>query len=562
MLKHLRGKILHVDLSTKTREIIEPDPKLYQQYLGGRGLAQVYYSAFAARDYTYPGMPLLLFAGALAGSGASASDFASLMTKSPASGTMSAWPVAEWGRKLRSAGVDGLIISGRSNRPCGIRLKKKEVFIEDASDYAGFSFGELSSALGKKEGLACIGKASENSVLFSCPVFDGKVTGRGGLGLVWASKNLKYLIVEEGEVEDSGISGAVESANQDVLRLLMASPVLTGEYGIGTFGDAALLDLVNAKSFLPSCFHTRTCYREIEKINAPAFHRKYKPSKHSCRNCPVGCGYADSEGRSFPDYEAIAGFGALLDNPDMESILAAHTLCNDEGLESLGAASVLAFYLKQKRMSLSAGDLPRWIEKIIRCEEEGYLLAKGTFRYALSSGMEDQSLTVKGMDLPLFDPRGAFGLALSYATGPMGPSIHTAFPLSHELLRKPFATDRFSWDMKAKMLVISEDTHAAAHCLGVCTWALLSASLEEYSRVFNAVYETEVTAQDLLRIGGTVFRGERFMNQACGIGGREDALPEFYFQQEDGGVQSDSVSPLHKKDFLDNLEIYNRIRGG
>ena len=558
-MKGICGKILHVDLSTGTKEIIEPDLKLYQQYLGGRGLAQVYYSGSAAKDYTHPQMPLLLFAGALAGTGAVASDFATLMTKSSVSGMISAWPVPEWGRKLKSIGFDGLIITGRADHLCGIRLKETGVSIEEASDFSGFSFRELSGALDVKEGLACIGKASENNVLFSSPVFDGRVLGRGGTGLVWASKNLKYLILEEGTLNTGAKAKAMESANQDVLRLIMASPVLTGEYGISNFGDAALLDLVNAKSFLPSSFYSRTCFKEIEKINAPAFHRQYKPLKHSCQNCPEGCGFKTVDGKPFPDYEVLAGFGALLDNVDQESILAACILCHDEGLEPLATASVLAFYLKQKK--ISAINLLQWIEKIIRCEEEGYLLAKGTWRFALSTGTEDEARIVKGMDLPLFDPRGAYGLALSYVTGTMGPSTHTAFPLSHELLRKPFATNRFSWDMKARMLVISEDTHAVAHALGICPWVLLAASLEEYARVFTAAFEMETTAQDLLKIGERIFKGERFINRACGIGAREDILPEFFFKEKGSSHLEDSTPPLNKEKFLKALETYNQIRG-
>ena len=541
-----------------TREIIEPDQKLYQQYLGGRGLAQVYYSASATKDCTHPQMPLLLFAGALAGSGAKASDFATLMTRSPVSGTVSAWPVPEWGRKLKSLDFDGLMITGKADHLCGIRVGETGISIEEASDFSGFSFKEISGALGVKEGLASIGKASENNVLFSSPVFDGRVTGRGGGGLVWASKNLKYLILEEGSRGNRADSQAMESANQDVLRLIMASPVLTGEYGIGNFGDAALLDLVNAKSFLPSSFYTKTRFKEIEKINAPAFHRAYRPLKHSCRNCPVGCGFETADGKPFPDYEAIAGFGALLDNVDQESILAASGLCHDEGLEPLAAASVLAFYLKQQK--ISAENVPLWIEKIIRCEDEGYLLAKGTWRYALSTGTEDEARIVKHLDLPLFDPRGSCGLALSYVTGTMGPSTHTSYPLSHELLRKPFATNRFSWDMKARMLVISEDSHAAAHALGICPWVLMGASLEEYAKVFTAAFEAETTAQDLLKIGERIFKGERLINRACGISAREDILPEFFFKEKGGSGFSDSVPPLNKEEFLKALQTYNQIR--
>ena len=61
-------------------------------------------------------------------------------------------------------------------------------------------------------------------------------------------------------------------------------------------------------------------------------------------------------------------------------------------------------------------------------------------------------MSVKGLELPAYDPRGAYGMALAYCTSNRGGCHLRAYPISHEILRKPVATDRFSFDGKARII--------------------------------------------------------------------------------------------------------------
>ena len=62
-----------------------------------------------------------------------------------------------------------------------------------------------------------------------------------------------------------------------------------------------------------------------------------------------------------------------------------------------------------------------------------------------------------------------------------------AYPIAHEILRKPVATDRFSFAGKARIIKLAEDLGAVVDSIGACKFAFLAASLEEYARGFAAV---------------------------------------------------------------------------
>jgi len=91
-------------------------------------------------------------------------------------------------------------------------------------------------------------------------------------------------------------------------------------------------------------------------------------------------------------------------------------------------------------------------------------------------------MAVKGMELPAYDPRGAYGMALGYALSTRGGCHLRAYPISHEIFRKPVATDRFSFSGKARIIKIAEDLNAVVDSLIACKFTFFAAGLEEKKR--------------------------------------------------------------------------------
>jgi len=192
---------------------------------------------------------------------------------------------------------------------------------------------------------------------------------------------------------------------------------------------------------------------------------------------------------------------------------------------------------------------------------EGAELGQGSARYAREKGKPQSSISVKSQELSAYDPRGALGMALSFAVSTRGACHLRAYPISHEILRKPVATDRFSFLGKARMIKIGEDTNAVADSLTACKFMFFAASLEEYAQVFSAVTGMETTGQDLLKKGEVICTNERAMNRANGFTKDDDDLPERFFTEQGSSDAALSVKPIDREAFLKARDAYYTIRG-
>jgi aldehyde:ferredoxin oxidoreductase len=191
---------------------------------------------------------------------------------------------------------------------------------------------------------------------------------------------------------------------------------------------------------------------------------------------------------------------------------------------------------------------------------DGKLLASGSALYAASIGKPQLSMSVKGLELPAYDPRGAYGMALAYCTSNRGGCHLRAYPISHEILRKPVATDRFSFDGKARIIAIAEDTNAAIDSLVACKFSFFGASLEEYAGLVTAVTGVHYTPQALKEIGRNIYLTERFYNCENGFSAAADILPERFFAEAGSSGEGIGIAALDKARFEQELQKYYRIR--
>jgi aldehyde:ferredoxin oxidoreductase len=170
-------------------------------------------------------------------------------------------------------------------------------------------------------------------------------------------------------------------------------------------------------------------------------------------------------------------------------------------------------------------------------------------------------MSVKGLELPAYDPRGAYGMSLAYALSTRGGCHLRAYPVSHEILRKPVATDRFTFSGKARIIKIAEDQNAVVDSLTACKFIFFAASLEEYAKAYSAVTGEETTAQDLLKTGERIYYQERIINSLNGFTAEEDDLPRRFFTEAGSSGNAMEIKPIDRDAFLAARARYYRIRG-
>jgi aldehyde:ferredoxin oxidoreductase len=262
-----------------------------------------------------------------------------------------------------------------------------------------------------------------------------------------------------------------------------------------------------------------------------------------------------------PEYETVSHFGALNNIDNLAAIVTSNDICNNLGLDTITAAATLSAWGEIRGRFPTADEIPLLLEDMALCRGEGRLLSLGSRRVAEQMGHPELSMSVKSLELPAYDPRGAYGMALAYCTSSRGGCHLRSYPISHEILRKPVPTDRFSFSGKARIITIAEDSNAAVDSLVACKFSFFGASLEEYAELLTAATGISYSPQRLKEIGRRIVLTERYYNCANGFSRRDDILPGRFFSEAGSSGDGINIPPIDRGRFDEELDKYYRIRG-
>jgi aldehyde:ferredoxin oxidoreductase len=508
-------------------------------------------------------MPLIFAVGPLCGTSAPTAARLSVISRSPLTGTI--YDCSAGGRfawRLKAAGLDCLAITGKSPEPVVLAIRSDTVEILPAGHLWGKAIPFTVNTLKERGSVAAIGPAGENGVPFANIMMgEGNSVGRGGLGAVMGAKNLKGVVVDGDRVTAIADPVLFDKARQDVMRLFKASPVIFGPLGIAEFGTPVLVDLMAQRRMAPTENFSKTFFEHSANYSGPAIKEAFGARKDGCYGCPIQCKKSAKQGGHLPEYETVSHFGALNKVDDLRAIVESNRVCNDLGLDTITAAATLAAWGEIRGQFPTAELIPGLLEDMALRRGEGELLALGSRRLAETMGRPELSMSVKSLELPAYDPRGAYGMALAYCTSNRGGCHLRAYPISHEILRKPVPTDRFSFSGKARIITIAEDTNAAVDSLVACKFSFFGASLEEYAELLTATTGIEYSPQRLKEIGRRICLTERFYNCVNGFSRRDDCLPERFFSEPGTSGDGIDILPIDRQRFEEELDKYYRIRG-
>jgi aldehyde:ferredoxin oxidoreductase len=315
---------------------------------------------------------------------------------------------------------------------------------------------------------------------------------------------------------------------------------------------------------MPTANFRRTHFPAARNMNAPAYKRRYATKRAGCQGCHILCKKIGRDGDALthiPEFETMSHFSALIENEELDVVARANALCNELAMDTISAGATLACYAEIENEKLPPERVLPLLEDIGHGRGIGRELGQGSYRYAESRGRVETSMSVKKQELAGYDPRGAYGMALAYATSTRGGCHLRAYPISHEILRKPVATNRFSFAGKARIIKIAEDANAVVDSLTACKFVFFASSLEEYAKAYTAVTGAEMTAQDLLQIGERIYYQERMMNARNGFAAADDDLPARFFTEPGSSGNAIDIPPIDRAAFLEARANYYRVRG-
>lgn len=541
--------IIHLDLDSGRAKAMDAGVDADTGFPGGKGLALQALGAVENSSWNAPEAVVAVMAGALAGTMFPMACFASMAAVSPVTGRVMTTELGgRFGSCLAKSGFAGLTVRGRANTPVGIRIGHYGVKIEDADGLWTKNNFDTAVLVPGQDSILSIGPGGENLSPMAGVVLDGRLNaGRGGIGACLGAKNIKYIAIDPGESASVAHRGKLAQVRKNVLRLTRASSVLTGPLGFSGYSTAALVDLAQSRSMLPTDNFSKTAFVHEQDIGPYQLKKKFAKTGWGCKGCHVRCLMVSRSGHVLPDCDSLAGFTALIGNKDLGLAIKAHEQCLALGLDPVQAAAVFAGMLaRDKKLKPAA-----LLEVLDDFSKAGPDSPPPAPPYA-----------VKNLALPGLDPRGAMGLALAYALTPSGPDYRQAMPISYEILRKPVALDRFSFSAKARAVKTSEDVLAAASCLGVCPFFVLGGGgLQEMALGFTAITGRDMDAGTLARIGERACYLERMLNHCLGWDGVGDNLPDVFFTAPGTDGDSFQVPPVDRDKFMAARSGYYRIRG-
>jgi aldehyde:ferredoxin oxidoreductase len=212
------GKFLDIDLSTGSIEETRFPDKTLREYIGGRGLAaRILWDRLGRKWETVNPLAAASILTVLTGplTGYFPGTKVCISGKSPQSnGVIGSTIAGEFGIDLKCAGYDGLIITGKSERPCYISICDDDIEIKDASPIWGkkardtVRFLVSESVKNAKDARPRHGEVIEPSMLYIGPAGENvtrvaavvskyaHAAGYGGYGGVMGSKNLKAIVAK------------------------------------------------------------------------------------------------------------------------------------------------------------------------------------------------------------------------------------------------------------------------------------------------------------------------------------------------------------------------------
>jgi aldehyde:ferredoxin oxidoreductase len=573
------GKILRVDLTESkisTEPLKEDDLK---KYVGGSGLASriIYNELDKSIRPLSPDNILVFMTGPLTGTASPSCGRYCVCTKSPLTGLWAeAHAAGFWGPELKFAGYDGIIVEGVSNQPVFLSVIDGQAELRDASCLWGKDTYRTEELLKKELGdtsvrVASIGQAGEQGVLFASIMNDyGRAAGRCGVGTVMGSKKLKAIAVRGTEVKV--ISAAKnEMLNEFLRRIYVTIRSHPTAQIYASYGTDGIMSMMHEYGDVPIKYFTRGSWLQgVEKICGEAMAKSILKKQWACYRCIIACGRhvtvhasdAEREGAG-PEYETCASLGSLCMNSDLNVIAEGNELCNRYGMDTISAGSVIAFAMEcYEKGLISAEDTGginlQWgdrkaiiglLNKIGMNTEFGAILAKGVREACkkIGKGSHDFALHVKGLEMPMHDPRAFKGLGLQYATSHRGAChlrglvyhIEQGERIPDIGIHKRY--ERQTTDDKAFPVMAVQNWHDVLDSLIMCKFAVVPPA--SVLSMLNMVTGWEMKLDELIKVGERTYNLKRVFNLRCGATRSDDTLPKRFLEEPlaDGGSKGEVV---------------------
>jgi aldehyde:ferredoxin oxidoreductase len=537
------GKCLYIDLSSKKVEFKETEKKLIENFIGAKGMGFALLNRLNPSPEPFDAAnPLIFINGPFTGTKIQTSARTTLVTRSPLTGgAQDSHCGGSFGPRLKFAGYDYLYITGKSDKPVYLYINEGKIEFKDASEFWGKGIFHTNDELLKKHPgtdprVACIGPAGENLSNISCIGVDKhRQYGRGGVGAVMGSKNLKAIVV------DGNIP--VKYFNEEEFNLLNknATKEILDKPGIKFRRLKGTMKCVRGcqeNEILPVKNWQKVQYEDFEKISSETTRETLNWEDTGCFSCAIRCSkWARWDGHEIegPEYETAAFLGSGCEINNIKDVAWGNEICNDLGLDTISAGGTVGFAMecfekgllpKESNLNWGNAEAQRELLKQMAYRKGlGEIFADGSKQAAikLDKGSMDYAIQINGMELSGINPKGSLTMGVAMAVADF--ASHTRLWIAEQEMGPEFKIEDILPAVQGGI-----DTTNVRNSLVVCDFVPLG--LDTFAEILNAATGSKHTGDSLLKIGTRITHLSRSYNVRNGRTSKEDTLPARFFDEE------------------------------
>ena len=588
-----------MDISATDIAIKPVSDEMKQIFVGGKGfdLWLLWHAVTGKTQWKDPENAICMASGPMGGTPSYPGSGKSIVTSlSPLTGSVIDSNVGGYfGPYLKFSGFDALEIQGLASREVVIYIDgiSETVTIFEAEGLPEDAY-ETSSVLtrhfGKEKprGISVVstGPGAKNSLMGCLNVtwYDPKrkrarykQAGRGGLGTVFAHKNIKAVVVRWDTVsmdtnnpaDKETLKTVAKSYSREIVEL---DPKQNEMAKIGT---THLVPIMNDFDLLPTHNFKFGQHKMAGLIGKEVYKDLFDPGFDGCwMGCTVACSHGVKDFVPLtgpykgikvfvdgPEYETIAGCGSNLGIFDPFTIVEINFYCDAYGLDTISVGTTMAFAMECFEMGLinksHTGGLDlhfgnrdaalELLHQMARGEGFGTVLGQGVRRmkklFASEFGadaqiLQDIGMESKGLEFSEYMTKESLAQQGGYGMALKGPQHDEAWLIFLDMVHNYMPT----FEQKAEALhwfpmfrtwfglcglcklpwndIVPEDnkdTAEPAKVIKHMTW---------YAQYFGAVTGRNVVPEDLITISEAVYNFQRIFNLKMGFGTRaQDILP-------------------------------------
>jgi len=462
-----------------------------------------------------------------------------------------------------------IVFQGQLSKPGYITIEDDKISFHDAAHLWGRGSHETEGILAKKYGydysIMSIGQAGENLSNMACINSDYyRQAGRGGIGAVMGSKKIKAILIK-------GTGGVkvpdIKKCTDRIIEIMHEDVMSEDNEFVYTDGTTAFLEACNDGGILPYKNFSDTTDENWTKYNGEVL-LKFRKGKRGCGSCGLGCGnYIEVDDTIIegPEYESIsvAGPQACITNP--RHILKFNQVCDDYGLDTIstGDSIVWAMEMTEKGIydfGIKFGDEEKMIQMIkdiaLRKGDAAYL-TDGVKKASEKLGGTDFAMQCKGLEYPQYEPRGSWGMSMSYAVSDRGACHMRAYAPNEEVFNASIPP--YTSEGKGQVVYDLGEFNAIKFSCCLCDlWGTVN--YEYMSELLTLITGKEWTVEDMSTIGRRVLNIGRAFNQREGFTRKDDTMPERLSKEalKHGPAAGQKIP---KEAFQDMLDQYYKIMG-